>query len=383
MIRENPVILAMETSLDETCAAVTVGRRVLSNVVSSQVELHRKYGGVVPIVAKRAHEERINAVLSESIKRATIAAKRNLSVEIEQHVLSKFNRLRDGGKLDVEDMDSIAVTYGPGQALALEVGIDKAKELSKKYDKPLIAVDHMEGHLLAPFAQNSRGRGSAFVEIPECNGGFPLIGLLISGGHTQLVLVKGIGDYKILGETLDDAAGEAFDKVGRMLGLGYPGGPVVEEIAKNGDEDAFNLPVPMEGKGKLNFSYSGIKTAVLYKTRELKKKNSWNRETIQNLAASFQRVMAQSLTIKLEAAVKEYNVNGVLLGGGVISNIYIRRKIRQNMREYGLKVYIPYDDRMFTDNAAMIGISAYFKARRNEFVKNVDSLDRNPNAKLD
>jgi N6-L-threonylcarbamoyladenine synthase len=277
------------------------------------------------------------------------------------------------------DVDAIAVTQGPGQALALEIGIKHAKKLAKKYDKPLIAVSHMEGHLLASFAQNSHGKGG----ITADSGKFPLMGLLVSGGHTQLVLMSDFGKYELLGETLDDAAGEAFDKVGRMLGIGYPGGPVIEQLAKEGDENTYDLPVPMIKRKELQFSYSGIKTSVLYKVRDLEKNNKLNGKAIKDMAASFQRVMAKSLVIKLEMAVEKYKVKGILLGGGVISNIYIRNRIRQAMRRLNLPVYIPYNKKLLTDNAAMIGVVAYYKAKRGEYVKDIDAMDRKPNLSFD
>ena len=237
----------------------------------------------------------------------------------------------------------------------------------------------MEGHLLSSFAQNSQGKGG----IAANNSEFPLIGLLVSGGNTQLVLMHSFGKYKLIGKKLDDAAGEAFDKVGRMLGIGYPGGPVIELFAKEGNENAFDLPIPMVKRKDLNFSYSGIKTSVLYKIRKLEEEKELNRQAIKDMAASFQRVMARSLIIKLQIAVQKYKVYGVLLGGGVISNIYIRNKIRSAMHKYNLPIYIPYNKKLFTDNAAMIGIAAYYKALRKEFVKDIDNLDREPNLSFD
>jgi N6-L-threonylcarbamoyladenine synthase len=355
---ENYRILAIDTSCDETSGAVTVGRRVFSNVVSSQVELHKKYGGVVPNIAKRAHEENIGVVIAEALKRANSIDKR----DVINHITTNI------------PVDAIAVTQGPGLAPALEVGIRKAKELAKKNKKPLIAINHMEGHLLAPFAQNSNEKGSSFDKKY-----FPLMGLLVSGGHTQLVLMKDFGNYELLGETLDDACGEAFDKVAKMLGLGYPGGPIIEKISKDGDENSYNLPIPMKGRKDLDFSFSGLKTAVLYLIRNIKKNKELGRGEIQNIAASFQKAAVLHLTDKLAQAIEEFRVNGVLLGGGVISNLYIRREIRKIARKYNLSVYVPYNKKLFTDNAVMIGIAAYFKAKRGEFVSNINRIDRKPN----
>ncbi|MBI4136688.1 tRNA (adenosine(37)-N6)-threonylcarbamoyltransferase complex transferase subunit TsaD [Candidatus Roizmanbacteria bacterium] len=361
-MKKHFTILAIETSLDETCAAVTIDDRIISNVVSSQVDLHKKWGGVVPVIAKRAHEERIDGVLKEALKQANSTLKK---LGLSYGVLSE------------QTVDAIAVTLGPGQALALEVGIRKAKEIALKFNKPLITVSHMEGHLLSSFAKNAQGNNRSGADLAHIQ--FPLMGLLISGGHTQLVLVTAIGEYELLGETLDDSIGEAFDKVGRMLGLGYPGGPIIERLAKEGNEQAFNLPVPMKGRNDLAFSYSGLKTAVRYLTDELREKNQLNRRTIQDVSASFQRVATASLIDRLERAVSLYKPNGLLLGGGVISNVYVRNKIRSSMKVFTVPVYIPYTKKLFTDNAGMIGVAAYCKAKRNEFVSDIYSIDRKPN----
>lgn len=348
------LILGIETSLDETAAAVVKDTRILSNVLSSQVELHRKYGGVVPIIAQRAHRERIDAVITEALKNAS---------------------------MDLRNIDALAVTIGPGQALALEVGLEKAKTIAAEYRKPLVAVSHMEGHLLSAFAENSQGHNPGGAKVAAVK--FPLLGFLISGGHTELILVNNIGSYQILGQTLDDAAGEAFDKVGRMLGFGYPGGPVVEEMAKQGDERAFNLPLAMSRRTDLNFSYSGLKTAVMYQVRELKKADQLSKKSICNMAASFQRVMALSLVKRLEMAIKKTTPHGLLLGGGVASNLYVRQAVRKVLRQNKLPLFIPYDKRLFTDNAGMIAVAGSFKARRGEFVKDLHKLDRQPNLTID
>jgi len=378
-MKKNYVILAIETSLDETCAAVTIDEKIISNVVSSQIDLHKKWGGVVPVIAKRAHEERIDSVIKEALKQAKIQLKRHAEFSSASH---RF-RIKSGMTRKVQDdnelfylIDAIAVTLGPGQALALEVGIRKAKEIAQTFKKPLITVSHMEGHLLSSFAKNAAGSGSKFDKNEKV---FPLLGLLISGGHTQLVLVTEMGTYELLGETLDDSIGEAFDKVGRMLGLGYPGGPIIERLAKEGDEYAFNLPIPMKGRKDLTFSYSGLKTAVRYLVDDVKKEHKFNRQTICDIAASFQRVATASLIDRLKRAVIINKPKGLLLGGGVISNVYVRNKIRSSMKTFNLPVYIPYSKKLFTDNAGMIGVAAYFKAQRGEFVSDVSSVDRKPN----
>jgi len=344
-LKKNYQILAIDTSCDDTSVAVTADDRILSNVISSQVKYHEQYGGVVPFIAKRMHLELINPTINETLLRA---------------------------KTNLANIDAIAVTVGPGLAPALEVGIATAKELAIKCQKPLIAVNHMEGHLLSSFAKNSQGKNSFKSALPQ----FPLLALLISGGHTELILMKNFGQYKKIGETLDDAAGEAFDKLAKMLNLGYPGGPIISELAKQGTPN-IELPIPMVKSADLNFSYSGLKTACLYKIREMG--NKINRAYIVNFAASFENTVAHSLTIKLEKAIKSYKPKQIVLGGGVISNATIRKEIRKTAKKYQVSVLIPYDKKLFTDNAAMIGVSAWYQAKRNDFVKDINSVDRLPN----
>jgi N6-L-threonylcarbamoyladenine synthase len=338
---KNPLILAIDTSCDETAAAVTHGTKILSNVIDSQINIHAQYGGVVPHLAKRAHEAKIEFVVREAIKRSTTQA-----------------------------VDAIAVTVGPGLAPALEVGINYAKKLASDWKKPLIAINHLEGHLLSSLAQPNSPTGSVLV-------GFPAIALLVSGGHTELVLVKKIGDYKIIGQTLDDAAGEALDKLAKMLHLGYPGGPIIEELARSTalrvDANPIKLPVPMQHSKDLNFSFSGLKTAAMY----IIQKNKITKDFIQNMAASFQKTITISLCTKLKNAIKQYQPKVILLGGGVISNLYLRRQIRLAVKP--LPVLIPYSKKLFTDNAAMIGIAAYHHYLNQDFVANFDQLDRQPN----
>lgn len=332
---KQPLILAIDTSCDETCAAVSYGRRILSNVISSQINLHAPYGGVVPHLAKRAHEAKIEYV----VKKALI----------------KFIP------------DAIAVTIGPGLAPALEVGISFAKNLALKLKKPLIAINHMEGHLLSSLALNTVRTEPTY---------FPALGLLVSGGHTQLVLVKAIGNYQLLGETLDDAAGEALDKLAKMLKLGYPGGPIIEELAKRGNPDSIPLPIPLQHSPDLNFSFSGLKTAAMYKLKSVG--SVLTIKYTQDMAASFQTAIAKSLTVKLQKAIEQYQPKSILLGGGVFSNLYFRRQIRFIAKQHFLTLYLPYSKKLFTDNAAMICLPAYFKFFRHEFVKDIHSLDRQP-----
>ena len=357
-IKQNYIILAIDTSCDETAAAITSNRRVLSNVIWSQIEVHRPWGGVVPDLARKEHQKHLNQVINLAIKRANATSK----------------RLNLPWKISWSTIDAIAVTQGPGLAIALEVGIKKAKALTQTYQKPLVAVNHMEGHLLSPLAQ----RAKTVKKLPISNLQFPILGLLVSGGHTQLVLVHKIGDYQLLGETLDDAAGEAFDKVAKMLNLGYPGGPIIEELAREGDPFRFKLPIPMARDSSLNFSFSGLKTACLYKIQSVPESKK-NRQFYADFAASFQRVLTESITIKLEKALELYRPKQLFLGGGVINNLYLRKEIRKTAKKYQLPVFIPYSKNLISDNAAMIGVAAYYQAKRGNFVKNPDAFDRQPN----
>ena len=339
-------ILAIDTSCDETAAAVTEGVRVLANVIASQTDLHRQYGGVEPRVARRAHQKLIEPVIEEALQRAGTG---------------------------IEEIDAFAVTYGPGLAIALEVGVAQAKELAQKHQKPLIAVDHMEGHLLSAFAQNKDGDHG--ISNPQ----FPGLGLLVSGGHTELVLMGGFGEYQLIGQTLDDAAGECFDKVARILELGFPGGPALAKLAGEGDERAYDLPVPMKKSGDLNFSFSGLKTACLY----LKQKGKIRRPKDQaNLAASFERAAVAHLTDKLREALLKHKPKMILIGGGVINNRRLQKEILKEAGHFGIPVHLPFSNDLLTDNAGMIGVAAHFKARRGEFVEDSGKLDRVPNLSL-
>jgi len=358
-INENYLILSIETSCDETSAAITAGRRVLSNIISSQIEIHQPWGGVVPNLAREAHQERIEDVKHKAISQA------------------ETNRIRfrlDLPKIKIENLDAIAVTQGPGLAIALEVGIAKAKQLAQKFNKPLIAVNHMEAHLLSSFALNINANGPFSKTKPT----FPILGLLISGGHTQLVLMKGFGNYQIIGQTLDDAAGEAFDKVAKMLNLGYPGGPIIEELARQGDQNRFTLPIPMARHKSLNFSFSGLKTACLYQIREIPNEQKDN-QFLKDFSASFQNALIRSIQIKLRKAIERTQPRQIILGGGVINNLKVRRQIRRTARCHNLPVFIPFTDKLFSDNAGMIGIAAFYSAKHNKFIKKIDTLDRKPN----
>ncbi len=345
IIKKNYIILAIDTSCDETAVAVVKNNRVLSNIVASQVSFHQEYGGVYPSLAKRLHSQWLKPVIEKAFKTAG---------------------------LKIEQIDAIAVTIGPGLAPALEIGIKEAKEIAKKHKKPLIGVNHMEAHLLSAFARNSKNKGS----FSSTKSRFPILGLLVSGGHTQLVLMNGFGKYRLLGETLDDAAGEAFDKVARMLNLGYPGGPIVSELAKKG-KPKYELPITMIRSGDLNFSFAGLKTACLYKLKEIKAKR--DKKFYQDFSASFEQAVVGALMIKFKKAIGAHKPRQIVLGGGVINNLPLRQAARKIAQSFGLKVFIPYSAKLFTDNAAMVGVCAYYQAKRGDFAKKIDKLDRQPN----
>ncbi len=353
-------IFAIETSCDETCAAVTEHGRIFSNVIWSQTSMHAQFGGVMPSVAKRAHEERIDWVINQAIKRS--------------------------GVVD-DEIDAIAVTVGPGLAIALEVGIRKAKELALRWKKPLVGVNHVEGHVLSPLATGTSKPQATNLKLTNLR--FPAMAMVVSGGTTQLILVKEIGKYEIVAETVDDAIGEGLDKAARMLGLGYPGGAILEKMAKLGNPKAYPLPLPMAGReDRKEFSYSGLKTAFLRLVAqvgetEIAKPAKLSKQEIADLSASYQDRAFQHLVRVSRNVIKSQNVNDLLVGGGVAANVELRKRLRGMSRELGISVWFPYSKRLYGDNAAMIGIAAGFKFERNEIVDDARELDRKPKFKVD
>jgi len=328
-------IIALESSCDETSASIIQDGKVLSNTILSQ-SVHEIYGGVVPELASRAHQQHIISVVNQAIKDAGISIKK---------------------------LDAIAFTQGPGLLGSLLVGISFAKGLSVAKDIPLISVNHMQAHILAHF-----------IEDPKPN--FPFLCLTISGGHTQLVLVKDHLDMTVLGETQDDAVGEAFDKIGKMLGFQYPSGYLIDEHAKAGDPKKFTFPLTsMPG---FNYSFSGIKTAVLYFLRDqLKKDNSFIEENLNDLCASIQHTLIKMLMEKLIECAKEVDVSDIAIAGGVAANSQIRKNVNDLSVQYNWKTYIPKLE-YCTDNAAMIGIAGYYKYLNGE----VSDLTVIPDARL-
>ena len=304
-------ILAIESSCDETSAAVVVGQRVLSNVIASQAEMHEKWGGVVPEAAARAHVQSVIPVIDEALSKSG---------------------------LSLEDIGGIAVTNRPGLIGALSVGVTVAKALAFKLQIPLIGIDHLEGHLLAFL-----GLGVQPV--------FPMVSLLVSGGHSELVLIRGCGDYELLGQTRDDAAGEAFDKGARLLGLGYPGGRQIQEHAKLGNPNRYSLPRGL-AKERYEMSFSGLKTAVLRLVEQ-----EGNAISVPDAAASLQQAVCDALLRRLEHAIEDYQPASLGLCGGVAANSQLRSMVEQLGEQNGIAVMIPPFE-LCTDNAAMIGLAA-------------------------
>jgi len=323
--RQKPVrVLAIETSCDETaCAVVQDGRALLSSVVASQMEMHARYGGVYPEVASRQHVLSIMPVIEGAL--------------VESH-------------LTLRDIDAIAVTRGPGLAGALLVGINAAKGLSLGTGLPLVAVNHLEAHIYSAWVHPAAEGG---VPEPE----FPLLALIVSGGHTELILMPDHLAYQRLGGTLDDAAGEAFDKVARLLGLGYPGGPAVENAAQDGDARRFRFPRAWL-ESSWDFSFSGLKTAVLYAVRELEAQGKTI--PVADMAASFQSAAVEVLVHKAAAAAREHAVRSIVLAGGVAANRALREALRG---QAACPVHIPALS-LCTDNAAMIAAAGYFRFKR-------------------
>ena len=311
------LILGVETSCDDTCAAVTDGARIRSNVISSQAAAHARYGGVVPEVASRHHLELVNPVVDAALS---------------------------GAGVELADLDALAVTRGPGLIGALLVGVATAKALAAATRKPLIGVDHLHGHVAANFLE---------PEPLEP----PFLCLIASGGHTLLAGVTGRDGFEVLGQTLDDAAGEALDKGARLLGLGYPGGPAIERLAAGGDPDAFDFPVAMTRDPGLDFSFSGLKTALLYAVRALEADEVDRRRA--DLAAAYQAAIVGQLVAKLERALRAGEWEAVALGGGVAANATLRERVGELCRERGLRLkLVPAE--LCTDNAAMIASAARF-----------------------
>ncbi|HUU40677.1 MAG TPA: tRNA (adenosine(37)-N6)-threonylcarbamoyltransferase complex transferase subunit TsaD [Desulfatiglandales bacterium] len=314
------IILGIDTSCDDTCAAlVEDGRKLLSNIVTSQAIIHHRYGGVVPELASREHIRNIVPAVREALKKA---------------------------RLNNKDIDAVAVTMGPGLVGALLVGINFAKAYSYANRIPLIGVNHLEGHILSVFLEE---------RAPL----LPFVALTVSGGHTNIYHVRDFGDYTVLGQTLDDAAGEAFDKTAKLLELGYPGGGVIEKLAATGRPDVINFPKAYISKDSLDFSFSGLKTAVaLYVKKWRENKTADNDIRIEDITSSFQAAVVDILTEKVISAADQVGVKSVVLAGGVARNNHLRSKLREMAAKKGIDIFIPRPE-LCTDNGAMIAVAGY------------------------
>lgn len=319
---ENMNILAIESSCDETAAAVVQdGRKVLSNIISSQIEIHKLYGGVVPEIASRKHIEKIIQVVDEALKEAS---------------------------LTMDEIDAVAVTYGPGLVGALLVGVSAAKSIAFAHNKPLIGVHHIEGHISANYIENE--------ELEP-----PFLCLVVSGGHTNLVIVKDFGEYEVLGKTRDDAAGEAFDKVARAIGLGYPGGPKIQKISEEGNKDAIAFPRAKVADNPFDFSFSGLKSSVLNYINSCEMKGEEINKA--DIAASFQEAVVDVLVSHTIEGAKQLGFKKIAMAGGVASNTVLREEMKEACERRGFMFYHP-SPILCTDNAAMIGAAAYYDYKK-------------------
>ncbi len=339
-------ILAIESSCDETAIALVNARSgfldLEKNKVYSQVDIHKKYGGVVPEVAARKHLETIIPLLEDTL-----------------------------GKNKFKNIDYLAVTVGPGLVTSLLLGLTAAKTLAYANKLPLVAVNHLEGHIYSNWLASSE-------LVKNSKKFFPALVLIVSGGHTELVLMKNHGQYQSLGQTLDDAAGEAYDKIAKLLSLGYPGGPIVSRLALGGQAAKYNLPRPMLTNANFDFSFSGLKTAVLY---TLEKKKNVNKKDIADICASFQEAVVEVLTTKAMRAAKKYQVKSVMLAGGVAANKTLQAKLLEKSQSENLPFFCPAIN--YTgDNAAMMAVAAYYNvvSRHGKIFKNKDILKLEPQA---
>ncbi len=344
-------ILSIETSCDDTGISIIEAKGgiknasfiVLANNVSSQISIHIPYGGVFPSLAKREHIKNLPIIFEKTLREAKLEKEK-------------------------KPFDLIAVTYGPGLEPTLWTGIAFAKELAKKFDVPVFPVNHMEGHIFSIFANNKKSFKISKIK-------YPILSLLVSGGHTELVLTEKWMNYKIIGQTLDDAAGEAFDKVARMLGLPYPGGPQISRLAKeerkNKKNYSFKLPRPMLHSKDLNFSFSGLKTAVLYLVRNLVAENKIDKKTKSQIALEFENAAVESLTYKTMKAVEKYKIKTLVVAGGVSANDYLKKEIQKNISKMNkgkltkIKLFFPQKEHS-GDNSLMIGVAGYLNYMKNK-----------------
>jgi len=331
------LIMGIETSCDETAAAIVEdGKKIISNIVASQISIHQKFGGVVPEIASRKHMEYIIPVIDRA--------------------------LEESGK-KINDLSAIAVTYGPGLIGSLLVGLSIAKAMAYAQNIPLIGVNHLEAHIYANFLEHN--------EIKP-----PFVCLIVSGGHTSLVYIKNFGEYKSLGQTKDDAAGEVFDKIAKVLDLGYPGGPITEKLAKEGNYSSIKFPRPLINDRSYDFSFSGLKTAVIYHIKDLKKENK--NIPVRDILASFQQAVIDVLVEKTIKAALKFKTKQIILAGGVAANDSLRREVKEKANLFNIKVFYPSIS-LCTDNAAMVASAGYYRFKENKkSFLDLDAVSRLP-----
>lgn len=350
------IFLGIDTSCDDTSVGITQNRQVLANIISSQDDLHAPWGGVVPNLARRAHQSNFPIVLQNALQQAQIT---------------------------FEQIDAIAVTHGHGLAIALEVGLEEAKKIAQQNQIPLYAINHSVGHFLANFAQlpNQEDTSPNPDQLK-----FPVLALLVAGGQTQLVKITNWGKYEIIGETVDDALGEAYDKAARLLGLPYPGGAHLAQLAKQGNPQAYQLPRPMRQSKDLNVSYAGLKTAFLRLMRSITAEpQNLNQPQKADLAASFQAAALETILIKTKQALEQTKYHHLFLGGGVAANQQLRQQLTELTQAHQLQFHYPPSLKLCQDNAAMIALAGWFAHhyQTQAPIQNIDQLDRQPQLRLD
>lgn len=388
-------ILSIETSCDETAISVleftekeNLTLKILGNIVRSQIDIHKEYGGVYPNLAKREHAKNLPIIFLENLKEAKLFRENKNSIPEEKKEALKKLLEREGDlakeiikiaeEIEKPEIDAIAVTTGPGLEPALWVGINFAKALNLIWNIPIMPVNHMEGHVLSTLIDSSQ-KDAQEINLSEVK--FPALALLISGGHTELVLIKDFLVYKKIGATRDDALGEAFDKVARLLGLPYPGGPKVSELAKDGLKDErISLPRPMINTDDFDFSFSGIKTSVLYL---LKKLGELDEQTKKNVAKEFEEAVTEVIVSKTKKAIENFDIKTLIVGGGVSANGFIKSELKKMIAENfeDVKIFLP-DAHLSGDNSLMIGVAGFFQIKNNRAFPEISEIKADSNLSL-
>ncbi len=379
-------ILAIETSCDETAISIVDFKskykfEVLSDIVLSQIDLHKEYGGVFPALAKREHIKNLYPIFIKSLKKAGLLEKRKKEKKLEKKELKKLEKILNRDEENLKNLidffekykkpklSAVAITYGPGLEMSLWTGFNFAKALAEIWKIKIIPTNHMEGHIFSSLIQKSKEKN--IFEVAKLK--YPTISLLISGGHTELILIKSEMNYELLGQTLDDAVGEAYDKTARLIGIDYPGGPKISKLAEEWKKEngaaatpPLQLPRPMLNKDNFDFSFSGLKTAVLYLVRERKKNDQ---KFKQELAAEFENAVSEVLIKKTKKAIKKYQIKNLIIGGGVSANNRLRKDFKKLEKEFqNLEVFLP--DKKYTgDNGLMIALAGFYRLKKGDYLK--------------